>query len=44
LLARLIPQAEVKIHPDSAHGFLFQHHEEFAADVGTFLDNHAVSQ
>jgi pimeloyl-ACP methyl ester carboxylesterase len=37
LLAGLIPQARVKIYPDSAHGFLFQHHAEFAADVETFL-------
>lgn len=36
LLAGLIPQAQVKIYPDSAHGFLFQHHTEFAADVQTF--------
>jgi hypothetical protein len=27
----------VKIYPDSAHGFLFQHHAEFAADVDAFL-------
>ena len=39
LLAGLIPQARVKIYPDSAHGFLFQHHAEFAADVGTFLSD-----
>ena len=39
LLAGLIPQASVKIYPDSAHGFLFQHHAEFAADVETFLDD-----
>ena len=37
LLAGLIPQARVKIYPDSAHGFLFQHHAEFAADVNDFL-------
>jgi len=37
LLAGLIPQARVKIYPDSAHGFLFQHHAEFAADVEVFL-------
>jgi pimeloyl-ACP methyl ester carboxylesterase len=37
LIAGLIPQATVKIYPDSAHGFLFQHHAEFAADVETFL-------
>ncbi len=39
LLAGLIPQASVKIYPDSAHGFLFQHHAEFAADVEAFLVN-----
>ena len=37
LLAGLIPQARPKIYPDSAHGFLFQHHAEFAADVDAFL-------
>jgi pimeloyl-ACP methyl ester carboxylesterase len=37
LLAGLIPHAGVKIYPDSAHGFLFQHHAEFAADVDAFL-------
>jgi pimeloyl-ACP methyl ester carboxylesterase len=39
LLAGLIPQAQVKIYPDSAHGFLFQHHAEFAADVEAFLSD-----
>jgi pimeloyl-ACP methyl ester carboxylesterase len=38
LLAGLIQHAQVKIYPDSAHGFLFQHHAEFAADVRAFLD------
>jgi len=38
LLAGLIPGAQVKIYPDSAHGFLFQHHAEFSADVDEFLD------
>jgi pimeloyl-ACP methyl ester carboxylesterase len=37
LLAGLIPQAQVKIYPDAAHGFLFQHHEEVARDVDAFL-------
>jgi pimeloyl-ACP methyl ester carboxylesterase len=37
LLAGLIPHARVKIYPDAAHGFLFQHHVEFAADVDAFL-------
>jgi pimeloyl-ACP methyl ester carboxylesterase len=39
LLAGLIPQARVKIYPDSAHGFLFQHHAGFAADVEAFLSD-----
>jgi pimeloyl-ACP methyl ester carboxylesterase len=38
LLAGLIPHARVKIYPDAAHGFLFQHHAEFAADVENVLD------
>jgi pimeloyl-ACP methyl ester carboxylesterase len=39
LLAGLLPDARVKIYPDAAHGFLFQHHREFAADVNGFLDS-----
>jgi hypothetical protein len=27
----------VKIYPDAADGFLFQHHAEFARDVDVFL-------
>jgi pimeloyl-ACP methyl ester carboxylesterase len=38
LLAGLIPGAQLKIYPNAAHGFLFQHHAEFAADVRAFLD------
>jgi pimeloyl-ACP methyl ester carboxylesterase len=37
LLAGLIPDARLKIYPDSAHGFLFQHYAEFAADLDVFL-------
>jgi pimeloyl-ACP methyl ester carboxylesterase len=37
LLAGLIPHAQIKIYPDSAHGFLFQHHAAFADDVEAFL-------
>jgi pimeloyl-ACP methyl ester carboxylesterase len=37
LLAGLLSDARLKIYPDSAHGFLFQHHSEFAADVNAFL-------
>lgn len=43
LLAGLIPQARLKLYPDAAHGFLFQHHAEFAADVDAFLDPAARS-
>ena len=38
LLAGLLPDARLKIYPDSAHGFLFQHAQEFVADVSEFLD------
>jgi pimeloyl-ACP methyl ester carboxylesterase len=38
LLAGLLPNARLTIYPDSAHGFLFQHHGRFAADVHAFLD------
>ena len=41
LLAGLIPQARVKIYPDSAHGFLFQYNAEFATDVEEFLSDAA---
>jgi pimeloyl-ACP methyl ester carboxylesterase len=37
LLAGLLPNARLTIYPDSAHGFLFQHHTRFAADVNAFL-------
>lgn len=37
LMGGLIPQAQVKIYPDAGHGFLFQHHGEFARDVNAFL-------
>jgi pimeloyl-ACP methyl ester carboxylesterase len=37
LLAGLLPDARLTIYPDSAHGFLFQHHEQFAADANAFL-------
>jgi pimeloyl-ACP methyl ester carboxylesterase len=38
LLAGLIPDARLTIYPDAAHGFLFQHHSQFAGDVHAFLD------
>jgi pimeloyl-ACP methyl ester carboxylesterase len=38
LLAGLLPDARLTIYADSAHGFLFQHHSQFATDVNAFLD------
>ena len=38
LLAGLLPDARVTIYPDAAHGFLFQHYSQFAADVHAFLE------
>jgi pimeloyl-ACP methyl ester carboxylesterase len=37
LMAGLIPHAEIRIYPDSAHGFLFQQPEQVAADINVFL-------
>lgn len=39
LLAGLLPDARLKIYPDAAHGFLFQHHQEFAEDALTFFSD-----
>lgn len=38
LIAGLLPHATVKVYPDAAHGFLFQHHTEFGDDVTEFLN------
>jgi pimeloyl-ACP methyl ester carboxylesterase len=37
LLAQHLPDARVRIYPDSGHGFLFQWPEQFAALVHSFL-------
>ena len=37
LMARHLPNARVRIYPDSGHGFLFQWPEQFAALVHNFL-------
>lgn len=37
LLAQYLPNARVRIYPDSGHGFLFQWAEQFAALVHSFL-------
>jgi pimeloyl-ACP methyl ester carboxylesterase len=39
LLAGLIPDSKLKIYPDAAHGFLFQHYEEFGHDTLAFLSD-----
>jgi pimeloyl-ACP methyl ester carboxylesterase len=38
LLVGLLPNAQIRVYPDAAHGFLFQHHRTFASDVHSFLD------
>jgi pimeloyl-ACP methyl ester carboxylesterase len=38
LLAEHLPNAQLRIYPDSGHGFLDQYPELFADDVGAFLD------
>jgi pimeloyl-ACP methyl ester carboxylesterase len=37
LMAGLIPDAEIRIYPDSAHAFLFQEPLQVAADISAFL-------
>jgi pimeloyl-ACP methyl ester carboxylesterase len=37
LMAGLIPDAKIRIYPDSVHAFLFQEPEQVAADVIAFL-------
>ncbi|MFC8938956.1 alpha/beta fold hydrolase [Streptomyces griseoincarnatus] len=37
LLGGALPNARVKVYPDSGHGFLFQHYRQFAEDVLAFL-------
>jgi pimeloyl-ACP methyl ester carboxylesterase len=37
-LARRIPDARLEIYPDSGHGGVFQHHEDFVRLVDEFLD------
>ncbi|WP_331728070.1 alpha/beta hydrolase [Streptomyces sp. NBC_01176] len=37
LLSAALPNAKLKVYPDSGHGFLFQHHRQFTEDVLAFL-------
>jgi pimeloyl-ACP methyl ester carboxylesterase len=37
LMAGLIPDAQIRIYPDAAHGFLFQYPQQVAEDVNAFL-------
>ena len=39
LLVGLLPESSLKIYPDAAHGFLFQHHQEFGDDTIAFLSD-----
>lgn len=37
-MARRIPNAHLEIYPDSGHGGVFQHHDDFVRIVNEFLD------
>jgi hypothetical protein len=37
LMAGLIPGAQIRIYPDSAHAFLFQYPQQVAGDVNAFV-------
>lgn len=39
VMQQKVPDARLKIFPDSGHGFLYQYAEEFAGDVNKFLDS-----
>jgi pimeloyl-ACP methyl ester carboxylesterase len=36
-MARRLPNAELKIYPDSGHGGIFQYHSTFVSDALQFL-------
>ncbi|MGV0745154.1 alpha/beta fold hydrolase [Mycolicibacterium sp. XJ870] len=38
-MARRLPDAQLKIYPDSGHGGVFQHHQTFVPDALRFLAN-----
>ncbi|MBN3510307.1 hypothetical protein JYB55_15820 [Mycolicibacterium septicum] len=38
-MARRLPDAQLKIYPNSGHGGVFQHHQAFVADALQFLAN-----
>jgi hypothetical protein len=39
LMAGLIPDAQIRVYADAAHGLLFQDPAEVAAGINTFLDH-----
>jgi pimeloyl-ACP methyl ester carboxylesterase len=43
LLAEHLPDARLIIYPDAGHGFLYQYHAEFAAEVNAFLDDTTIA-
>ncbi|MEE6176144.1 alpha/beta fold hydrolase [Mycobacterium sp. 050134] len=42
-MARRLPNAQLKIYPDSGHGGIFQHHRTFVPDALQFLANITAS-
>ena len=41
-MARRLPNARLKIYPNSGHGGVFQHHQAFLADALEFLSETSV--
>lgn len=41
-IARRIPNAQLRIYPDSGHGGVFQHHHTFVADAVRFLGDESA--
>jgi hypothetical protein len=37
VIAGLIPDARIRVYPDSAHGFLLQYPSEAGVDINAFL-------
>ncbi len=42
-MARRLPNAKLKIYPNSGHGGVFQHHQTFLSDALQFLSEKSAS-
>ena len=43
-MARRLPNAQLKIYPNSGHGGVFQHHRSFVPDALRFLAEESTSE